>query len=52
MELLKARLADPYWLFRGRREGVPHRALGAEDVAAMSAVVLRIHRGEGERYDH
>lgn len=44
LELVEARLADPHGLFGRRREGVPHRALGAEDVAAVSAVVLRIHR--------
>ncbi len=50
LQLLEARLAHPYWLFRGRREGVPRRTLGAENVSAVSAVVLDIHRGGGERW--
>lgn len=45
MKLLETCLADPYWLFRRWREGVLRRTLGAEDVSAMSAVVLDIERG-------
>lgn len=40
LELLEARLAHPYWLFRGRSEGVLRRTLGTENVSTMSAVVL------------
>ena len=41
LELLKARLTHPYWLFRGRREGVLRRAFSTENVSAMSAMVLQ-----------
>lgn len=40
LELLEARLAHPHRLLRGRRQGVLGRALGAEDVATVPAVVL------------
>lgn len=40
LELLEARLAHPHRLLGGRRQGVLGRALGAEDVAAVPAVVL------------
>lgn len=44
MELFEACLADTHRLFGGRREGVPRRALGTENVSTMSAVVLYFHR--------
>lgn len=47
LELVEARLAHPHWLLGGRRQGVPGRALGAEDVAAMPAVVLDGDRERG-----
>ena len=51
LELLKARLTHPHWFFGGRREGVPRRTLGAENVSAMSAMVLDIHRRRRRRHD-
>lgn len=40
LELLEARLTHTHWFLGGRRQGVLGRALGAEDVAAVPAVVL------------
>lgn len=52
LELLKARLAHPYWLFRGRREGVLRWTLGAENVSTMSAVVLEErHQADTQWWD-
>lgn len=45
LELLEAGLTDPHWLFGGWCEGVPRRTLGAENVPAVSAVVLNEQRG-------
>lgn len=47
LELLEARLAHPHRLLGGRRQGVLGRALGAEDVAAVPAVVLGGSREQG-----
>lgn len=48
LELLEARLAHPHRLLGGRRQGVLGRALGAEDVAAVPAVVLLGGGGDRE----
>lgn len=40
MELLKAGLADPDWLFGIRGEGIPRRTFSAENVPTVSAVML------------
>lgn len=49
LELLEARLTHPDRLLGGRRQGVLGRALGAEDVAAVPAVVLGGDRVGGWR---
>lgn len=49
LELLKTRLTHADWLLRGRRERVPGRTLGTENVPTVAAVMLDYRQGERVR---